>query len=400
MRMKTTKNTETWKRASIITLALTLIWGTGLMHTLPDAGATSSAATCGTGDHGLTSDLKKGSGVEEQQLRFTDIDFLNPNTGRAAGEGFLIGTSNAGCTWQSIYTGQWQFKQLDFPNNVTGYALAGTKDSTVTYLIRTDDGGSHWKRLDTPGKAPFKQIDFRDKNTGYGYTYNGAYRTADGGVTWSKIATPANTRAATFTTDKLGYAVVAVPGSGYKLEKTSDGGKNWTTTLLVKSDTWNRAELYANEYLVYAILYGDAGMSQQSYSLYASGDQGTHWRQVFTQSTAGAGPAPGANQEGKGTGPANPGGHPGNMALIGNQTAYLSAGSPAADKVGIGRSFDAGSTWKNIDLKVKGYSSRISFPAAKTGWLVVTSGNAPAVYATTDGGMTWLPKILFQSEQN
>ncbi|WP_434748557.1 WD40/YVTN/BNR-like repeat-containing protein [Paenibacillus amylolyticus] len=400
MRMKTIKNTKTWRRVGATALSLSLAWGMGLVHTLPYAGAASSSTTCGKGDHGLSSELKKGNGVEEQNLQFTDIDFLNPNTGRAAGQGFLIGTSNAGCTWQSIYTGQWQFKQLNFPNNVTGYALAGTKDSSATYLIRTDDGGSNWKRLDTPGVPTFKQIDFSDKNTGYGYTYNGAYRTADGGVTWTKVSTPANTRAVTFTTDKLGYAVVVVPGVGYKLEKTTDGGKTWTTALRVKSDTWNGGDLYASGSQVWAVLYGDAGMSQQSYSLYASGDQGKQWRQVFAQSTAGAGPAPGANMEGKGTGPANPGGHPGNMALIGNQTAYLSAGSPAADKIGIGRSFDAGSTWKNIDLKASGASSRISFPAAKTGWLVVTSGNTPAVYETTDGGITWLSKISFHSDQD
>lgn len=400
MRIKTTKNTKTWKRASVIILVLTLLWGMGQAHTLPDASAAPSTATCGTGDHGLTSELKKGSGVEGQQLQFTDIDFLNQTTGRAAGKGFLIGTSNAGCTWQPIYSGQWQFEQLNFPNNVTGYALAGVKGSSLTYLIRTDDGGSHWKRLSTPGVPPFKRIDFGDKNTGYGYTYNGAYRTADGGMTWSKITTPANTRAATFITDKLGYAVVVVPGTGYKIEKTSNAGKSWNTALQVKSGTWNGADLYANGSQVWAILYGDAGMSQQSYSLYASGDQGESWRQVFAQSTAGAGPAPGANQDGKGTGPANPGGHPGNMALIGKKTAYLSAGSPAADKVGIGRSFDGGSTWKNIDLKAQGYSSRISFPTTKIGWLVVTSENRPAVYETTDGGITWSAKILFRSEQN
>lgn len=385
---------EAWKRVGAIALTLTLMWGMGPAQTLSEAKAASSSS-CGKGDHGLSSTLKKGSGVEGQKLQFTDIDFLNQTTGRAAGKGFLIGTSNAGCTWQSIYTGQWQFEQLSFPNNVTGYALASMKGSSTEYLIRTDDGGSHWKRLDTPGVPAFKHIHFIDKNNGYGYTYNGAYRTANAGVTWTKLGTPANTRAAAFTTDKLGYAVVVVPQSGYKLEKTIDGGRTWATALQVKSETWNGADLYAHESQVWAVLYGDAGMSQQSYSLYASGDQGKSWKQVFAQSTAGAGPAPGATAEGKGTGPANPGGHPGNMALIGNQTAYLSAGSPAAEIIGIGRSYDTGSTWKNIEVKAAGYSSRISFPAAKTGWLVVTSDNAPAVYETKDGGSTWSSKISF-----
>lgn len=63
------------------------------------------------------------------------------------------------------------------------------KDSAKTYLIRTTDGGSHWNRLDTPGMQ-FKRIDFKNKNEGYGYTYNGAYRTQDGGLSWIKIHTP------------------------------------------------------------------------------------------------------------------------------------------------------------------------------------------------------------------
>ncbi|MFS0874229.1 WD40/YVTN/BNR-like repeat-containing protein [Paenibacillus xylanilyticus] len=392
----TTKSTTTWKRIGALALSLTMAWGLGPVHMQSDASAASSP-TCGSGDHGLSAALNKGSGVEDQRLQFTDIDFLNNTTGRAAGEGFLIGTSNAGCTWQSIYTGQWQFTQLDFPNNVNGFALAQIKDSAKTYLIRTADGGSHWKRLDTPG-IQFKRINFISKNEGYGYTYNGAYRTQDGGLTWTEINTPANTRSVAFTTDKQGYAVVVVPGSGYHLLWTSDGGKNWTTSLRIVSAAWTGADLYANGKQVWAVLYGDAGMSQQSYSLYASGNEGRNWRQVFAQSTAGGGPAPGGNSLGKGKGPADPGGHPGNIALIGNQTAYLSGGSPAAGKVGIGRSYDAGSTWKNVDLDGTGYSSRISFPSVKTGWLVVTSNDSPAIYETTDGGSTWKQKILLPGE--
>lgn len=88
------------------------------------------------------------------------------------------------------------------------------------------------------------------------------------------------------------------------------------------------------------------------------------------------------------------------MSLTGDQAAYLSGGSPAAGKVGIGRSYDAGSTWENIDLEDPGYSSRISFPSAQTGWLVITSDNSPAVYQTTDGGTSWVQKMLLPSERD
>ncbi|WP_221807738.1 hypothetical protein [Paenibacillus illinoisensis] len=63
-------------------------------------------------------------------------------------------------------------------------------------------------------------------------------------------------------------------------------------------------------------------------------------------------------------------------------------------------SIGIGSTWKNIDLKAPGYSSRISFPSAQTGRLVVTSDNEPAVYQTTDGGTSWVQKMLLPSERD
>ncbi|MET3938988.1 photosystem II stability/assembly factor-like uncharacterized protein [Paenibacillus sp. PvP094] len=149
----TIKSAITWKRIGTLALSLTLAWGLGPVYAQSGVSAAAASSTCGSGDHGLSATLKKGSGVEDQHLQFTDIDFLNNTTGRAAGEGFLIGTSNAGCTWQSIYTGQWQFMQIDFPNNVNGFALAQMMNSAKTYLIRTTDGGSHWNRLDTPWHA-------------------------------------------------------------------------------------------------------------------------------------------------------------------------------------------------------------------------------------------------------
>ena len=53
------------------------------------------------------------------------------------------------------------------------------------------------------------------------------------------------------------------------------------TSLSNGSDTWSGADLYAHGQQVWALLYGDAGMSQQSYSLYASGNQGKNWTEYL-----------------------------------------------------------------------------------------------------------------------
>ncbi|ANS76317.1 hypothetical protein AWM70_18505 [Paenibacillus yonginensis] len=110
----------------------------------------AASPVCGSGDHGLLRDLqKKHKEPDQQPLHFTDIHFLNDLTGRAAGNGFLIGTSDGGCHWQEIYKGAWQFTQIDFPDNVKGWALAAASDQGPNYLISTADGGAHWKRIDS-----------------------------------------------------------------------------------------------------------------------------------------------------------------------------------------------------------------------------------------------------------
>ncbi|MBP2002754.1 photosystem II stability/assembly factor-like uncharacterized protein [Paenibacillus shirakamiensis] len=350
----------------------------------------TAAPTCGTGDHGL---LKKMNNTKSP-LHITDISFLNENTGRAAGNGFLIGTSNAGCTWQEIYTGQWQFDQILFPNNVHGYALAQSAEGKAEQLIATKDGGSHWNPVYSAGKT-FTNISVLDEKTLVGYTSNGVFKTRDGGNTWAKIPTPANTRASLFTDKALqkGWALTVLPNTGYKIYKTMDGGHSWSTALSILSKVAYGGQLYSSGSQVWALTYGDAGMSQVSYSLYASQDLGKRWNRVIAQSTAGGGPAPGVGSALVNKGPASPGGHPGNMQLIGNQTAYLAGGSPAAGKAGVGRSYDGGRTWSNVPAVLNGFDASISFPSSKTGWLAVTSASDSAVYITHDGGVSWNKKF-------
>lgn len=355
------------------------------------AGATNAAAAtgaCTNDDQGLLSKLKQeGTGHPREQLVLTDIDFLNTKTGRVAGSGFLIGTSDAGCHWQAIYTGQWNFAQIDFPNNVQGWALATVGEQPTMYLLRTEDGGSHWKRLNTP--APFIRIQLLNKSTGFGYTSSGAYVTKDGGVSWSKVKVPANTRGATFATEQDGWATVVRPGKGYALVKTVNGGKSWSLALDVPFKDPVQGDMYVKDNQVYALLYGGSGMSQVSYALYGSNDRGTHWRQVLNQATAGGGPAPGGQISKVHGGPANPGGHPGNMELIGRQTAFLAGGSPAGGKVTVGYTADAGVHWTNNNPVVEGYAARISFTDSKTGYMAVIDSSSPAVYATQDSGKHW-----------
>ncbi|KWX88820.1 hypothetical protein AMQ83_04375, partial [Paenibacillus riograndensis] len=159
-------------------------WGTAVSPAQAAAPA-APASSCSTGDHGILQDLQKQQTAKgADPLTFATVDFLNADTGRAAGNGFVIGTSDGGCHFQEIYQGQWSFQQIEFPDNVHGWALASVKGGQVKYLIRTTDGGSTWKRL-SQSPVTFERIEFVDGTTGFGYNRASAYYTKDGGSTWT-----------------------------------------------------------------------------------------------------------------------------------------------------------------------------------------------------------------------
>ncbi|OAB35002.1 hypothetical protein PMSD_13505 [Paenibacillus macquariensis subsp. defensor] len=351
----------------------------------------TSATSCGKGDHGLLQQLQK-QGEGQSALSFTDIQFLNDRIGRASGNGFIIGTSDAGCHWQEIYTGQWQIAQIDFSDNKNGWALATLPSEQKKHLIQTSDGGTHWKNVDTA--ITFDRIDLLKDKEGFGYTATSAYKTVDGGKSFTQIPTPVNNRYASFSNMKTGWSIVVIPSGGYKIMKTVDGGKHWALKLKVAADSNNGGEIYSNGNQVWVLLYGEAGMSQVSYSLYGSTDGGSHWNRVIAQDTAGGGPAPGNGKAISQKGPASPGGHPGNMQLIGDRTAFLAGGSPAGEVVSVGRSYNGAKSWTNITPSIEGYDARVSFTDSKTGWLaVVNSSDKSAVYMTKDGGVSWNVKF-------
>ncbi|OBZ17066.1 hypothetical protein [Bacillus sp. FJAT-26390] len=369
----------------------------GLLAAALAIGLTSAVPFTQAAAGSTAKDLFSGTPAGDSTFHFSDIQFLSGTTGRAAGNGFLIGTSDAGGSWQSIYKGTWQFTQLDFISNTTGFALAKSSAAGTNALVYTTNGGSTFTKIPT-GALALERIHFTDAKNGFGYTRAFAYKTADGGKTWTKITTPANTRYAEFTDVKHGWVLTLVPGFGYKLSKTTDGGANWATKLDVKSDEIIGGEIYTSGSQIWAEFYGGAGMSQQSYSLYASSDNGSSWKKVISQSTAGGGPAPGGAVGIVKEGPASPGGHPSNLELV-DGAAILGGYSPAGEVIGVGRSLDAGKSWSNLKT-IKGFQSVISFTSKDIGWMADTSSLSPAVYRTTDGGKSWSKKISIPSGSN
>ncbi|WP_151737994.1 hypothetical protein [Paenibacillus tengchongensis] len=383
-------------RKMTVTLLLGGLVAGGWGAAAPSAQTAAAAPACGSGDHGLLQELQaKQASDGNAPLSFNDISFLSGDTGRAAGNGFMIGTSNGGCQFQTIYEGQWNFRQMSFPDNVHGWALASVQDGSANYLIATSDGGSTWKRLGQQA-VTFERINFQDHKHGFGYNRASTYYTADGGASWSRIPTPPNTRGAEFTSRSSGWAVVVAPGEGYRVMKTADGGKSWSLALKAKYSYPEYGRVYVGGKQVYALLYGETGMSQTSYSLYASSDNGAHFRRVIAESTAGGGPAPGSGQAQHTSGPAS--GKPGNMQLAGGSTAFLAGYSPAGEQVAVGRTYNGGADWVNLPA-IEGYEGVISFPDKQKGWLAASGPEGSSLYATADGGANWKVKFTFKGTE-
>jgi photosystem II stability/assembly factor-like uncharacterized protein len=373
-------------------MTLSALLFTGLFRApTVSAAAAASAAGCTTDDHGLTLTAMPDTG----DARFQAIQFLSSNIGRAAGNGFMIGTSDGGCHWQSIYSGgKYSFSQMQFLTNSLGYVMAQTRPDQPNLLFRTADGGASFKQIHT-GAYAFERVHFFSENVGFGFTRSFTFKTTNGGKSWTKVPTPPNTRYAHFVTVNKGWVIVVRPGSGYEIKRTIDGGHTWSNKLTVKSESAIGGAIYGTDSSdVWVVLLGGSGMSQTSYSLFHTKDGGVKWKQLVSNSTAGGGPAPGPAIEGlKG-----PFGYPEDMQVIGRQAAYLAASSGAYEKVSIGRSLDDGATFKVVS-GVTGYGGKLSFTSPKRGWIAITSISYSAIYSTDDGGITWTKKFTIPEKK-
>ncbi|SDX33214.1 hypothetical protein [Paenibacillus sp. CF384] len=358
------------------------------------APAPEASAACRTDNHGLNLQAMTDTSAPHIQA----IQFLGATIGRAAGNGFMIGTSDGGCHWQAIYnTGKLSFSQMEFLTNSVGYVLAKTSATKQNTLLKTTNGGADYTWVPT-GQYGFERIDFLNEQVGYGFTRAYTFKTNNGGKTWTKVATPPNSRYVHFVTEAKGWVITVLAAGGYEVKRTIDGGRHWTDFLKVKATVNYGGAIYGTDSSdIWVMLYGDSGMSQTSYSLFHTTDAGAHWKQVISHPTAGGGPAPGPVAP-AGT-LAGPAGSPTDMAVIGRKGAFLAAGSGALDNLQFGRSLDDGKTWSNLPIAVPGYEGKLSFVSPTTGYLAVTSLSKSGVYRTVDGGKTWTKRFSLPEPQ-
>jgi photosystem II stability/assembly factor-like uncharacterized protein len=133
-----------------------------------------------------------------------DIHFVDANTGFIAGasdqdeeraHARILRSQDGGKSWRSVFesdrAGDNNWK-LAFPSTEVGYATIisyqAPTDEARGYVVKTDDGGEHWRRLNVTndhGWIPYG-INFLDDNIGWVGGSTGGYGTRDGGRTWTR----------------------------------------------------------------------------------------------------------------------------------------------------------------------------------------------------------------------
>jgi photosystem II stability/assembly factor-like uncharacterized protein len=167
------------------------------------------------------------------------VFFVDERKGWAAGsKGALLSTSDGGATWEVRKPPtEDALRDIFFHDAETGWLVCERsifkpmeKDESVSYLLKTSDGGRTWSRVEVTRGADVDVklggLRFADREHGWVYGELGAlFSTNDGGKTWARQRVPTRhlLLGASFLDAQTGW----LSGGGMTVLKTSDGGATW-----------------------------------------------------------------------------------------------------------------------------------------------------------------------------
>jgi photosystem II stability/assembly factor-like uncharacterized protein len=169
------------------------------------------------------------------------VFFVDSRKGWAVGgKGALLSTSDGGETWElKRPPTEDAMRDLFFTDETTGWIICErsmfmpmAKDESVSYLLKTTNGGGSWARVEVTHGADvdlkLAGVRFADREHGWVYGEMGAlFATSDGGGSWSRQRVPTRhlLLGASFLDARTGW----LSGGGLTVLKTSDGGATWRT---------------------------------------------------------------------------------------------------------------------------------------------------------------------------
>lgn len=155
---------------------------------------------------------------------FNAQSFVDPMHGWIVGvNGQIYRTRDGGDSWQGLDPGAGAGKRLlrvEFHDLQLGWvAVAGER-----FILKTTDGGDHWRQVAVDLKDGLTDLHFLDAATGFATGHDGILaKTTDGGETWANIGFGNQAKmVAVWFTDVLHGWVAAS-----EIRATTDGGAGW-----------------------------------------------------------------------------------------------------------------------------------------------------------------------------
>lgn len=164
--------------------------------------------------------------------------FLDQNRGWVVGsKGTLLATRNGGTTWETRPTPTADIiRDINFIDEKNGWLVCErnlydlkTKDEPRTYLMRTNDGGANWTRVNIKGidvDARLTRAVFSLRGHGWTFGEGGLiFMTRDDGASWTRLSSPTRhlLLGGIFVDEDRGWLV----GAGATIIQTADGGETW-----------------------------------------------------------------------------------------------------------------------------------------------------------------------------
>ena len=301
-----------------------------------------------------------------------EVQFTDTMTGWAiahfcAPEGCLLNvlqSSDGGASWISL-------AEVDLAafQGVRNFSLQGGRLylTGVDLALRSETGGLSWQEMENPA-LELAAVDFVSASDGFAASGHTLMRSNDGGESWERAGpAPGFTRIFDFLDASTGFAATNSCGTacGPTIERTTDGGRTWTTVHSTTQGGLQRGIEFAGP---------EHGWVVTETGVIVTEDGGVTWQERPLPATTGelileaglAGPNDG-------------------WALVqGSAPAYLR---------NLVHSTDGGRTWANVrTIAEPSYPAPIVFVDADHGWYADTVCQDTCrvvVNATADGGQTW-----------
>jgi photosystem II stability/assembly factor-like uncharacterized protein len=200
-------------------------------HSPERAPSPTPSASCGTpaASEGAAATQAGDSGRSAQET-LNAVQFVGSAEGWVVGSDRILHTTDGGQHWVTQYLTSRKagLATVDFTDASHGWVVGATT------ILATSDGGAHWHALPEPCK-PVRAVHFFSASDGIAVAGGGApylgvpsgggvlLRTTDGGAHWRQLPSPKAVQSVCFTGSQHGWL-----GAGGNIYGTANGGQTWT----------------------------------------------------------------------------------------------------------------------------------------------------------------------------